>query len=152
MTIEIFKPLMQANTGVRKVSLAVHKVMQEGDVVKVQIIYQRKDKSLLHANPFLISKQKALKFPKITIKGVTCVTIPLHEFKEDIPQAEPPIIIKIGQKSPYAIPDKPHWTCKGTKFWKTQWGEWLCCLCHPNPNPEVNTEEIDMAEKEGISQ
>ena len=148
MTIEIFKPLMQANTGIRKVSLAVHKVMQEGDVVKVQIVYQRKDKTLLHANPFLISKEKALKFPKITIKGVTCVTIPLHEFKEDIPKAEPPIIIKIEQRNLGDILTRPCWNCKGTKFWKTRWGEWMCSREHPNPNPEVNTEVIDIAEKD----
>lgn len=148
MTIKIWKPLMQANTGVRKVSLAVHKIMQEGDVVKVQIIYQRKDKSLLHPNPFLISKAKALTFPKTTIKGVTCVTIPLHEFKEDVLKAESPIIIKVEPQS--KIPTKPCWVCGCTKFWKAPWGIWICCWCHGNPNPTLEPVEIiDVAEKVG---
>jgi len=148
MTIEIWKPLMMAgnkpSSGVRKVSLAVHKVMQEGDVVKMQIIYRRKDKSLLHANPFLISKAKALTFPKTTIKGVTCVTIPLHEFKEDVLKAEPPIIIKVEPQS--KIPTKPCWACGSTKFAKMPWA-YICVVCHPSPNPDIVEEIIDVAEK-----
>ena len=147
MAIEIWKPLMMASTGVRAVSLAIHKIMQEGDVVKTQFTYKRKDKTLLHPYPFLISKAKALTFPKTTIKGVTCVTIPLHEFKEDLPKSEPPIIIKTEPRNLGNIPSKPCWNCKGTKFWKAKWGEWFCARCHSNPNPEVNKEEIDIAEK-----
>lgn len=142
--IEIWKPLMQAHTGIRKVSLAVHKIMQEGDVVKVQFTYQRKDKSLLHPYPFLISKAKALGFPQTTIRGVTCVTIPLHEFKEDVPQAKPPIIIVTESRNLGEAPARPCWICKGTEFWRARWGEWFCCRCHPNPNPEINTSVIDI--------
>ncbi len=142
--IEIWKPLMQANTGIRKVSLAIHKVMQEGDVVKVQFTYQRKDRSLLHPYPFLISKEKALQFPKTTIKGVTCVTIPLYEFKEDILQVEAPIILNIEPRYLGNTPVKLCWNCQGIKFWKAKWGEYFCVICHPNPDPELNKEEVDI--------
>jgi hypothetical protein len=142
MTIEIWKPLMMASTGVRKVSIAIHKIMQEGDVVKVQFTYRRKDKTLLHPYPFLISKVKALTFPKTTIRGVTCVTIPLHEFKEDIPAQEPPIIIQ--SKPQGKIPNKPCWACKGTKFWLTPFHVYRCCTCYPNPNPEFKAEILDL--------
>ncbi len=151
MTIEIWKPLMQANTGVRKVSLAIHKIMQEGDVVKVQFTYKRKNGSSLYENPFFISKVKALTYPKIVIKGVPCVTIPIHEFKEDAPRPESPIIIKTEPRNLGNTPTKPCYNCKGTKFWKAKWGEYFCSRCHPNPNPVVNMEEIDIAEKAEVS-
>lgn len=153
--IEIWKPLMQAHTGIRKVSIAIHKVMQEGDVVKVQFTYKRKDGTLIHPYPFLISKEKALTFPKTNIVGknggtVPCITIPLFEFKEDVsivPQNNNNIIIyKTEPRNLGDIPTKPCWICKGTIFWQAKWGEWFCEVCHNNPNPSVNTTVVDIKE------
>ncbi len=131
MTIEIWKPLMG---GSRSVSIALHKIMQEGDVVKLQFNYKRKNGSLLHPYPFLISKEKALTFPKTMItskKGggtVACITIPLHEFKEDIPLASQ----LNTYRKPNELPKVPC-LCGSTKFWLTSWGEYVCCACHPSP-------------------
>lgn len=146
MTIELNKPEMHADTGKPIVGLAIHKIMREGEVVELCLGLKRKDKSLVFPNPFYISKTKAMTFPQEVIGGVRLAKIPLHEFKEATPKSDP-IIIKTEPRNLGDIPTKPCFNCKGTKFWKTSWGEFMCAICHPNPNPEVNTEEIDIGEK-----
>ena len=147
MTIKLWKPEMHADTGKPIVGLAIHKVMLEGDIAEVAFSLKRKGDSRVFPNTFYITKQKALTFPQEVIKGVRLVKIPLHEFKEATPKAEPPIIIKAEPRNLGNIPTRPCWVCMGTKFWRTSWGECICVICHPNPNPEVNTEEVDIVGK-----
>ncbi len=148
MTIKIVKPMMRADTGKREVGLAIHKVMQEGDLVEVEITYARKsDNTPLYTGKFIGQKSMILNCPRKVIKGVPLAYVPLHQMKEIQPISEPPIIIKAEPRNLGNIPTKPCWICKGTKFWKAKWGEWFCNFCHPNPNPVVNTEEIDIVVK-----
>lgn len=138
---------MHAESGKPIVGLAIHKVMLESEIVEVDFWLKRKDGTRVFPNQFYISKTKALTYPQEVIKGVRLVKIPLHEFKEATPKAEPPIIIKTELRNLGNTPTKPCYNCKGTKFWKAKWGEWFCSRCHSNPKPEVNTEEMDIAVK-----
>ena len=151
MTIKLWKPEFHADTGVPIVGLAVHKVMQEGDIAEVEFSLKRKDGTRVFPNQYYISKLKALNYTRETIKGVALVKIPLHEFKEASPKPEQPIVIKVEPRNLSDIPRHPC-SCFGTKFWKTPWNQWLCARCHPNPNPEFDAEIIDIAEKEEIKQ
>jgi hypothetical protein len=82
--IQIFKPIMRADTGRREVGLAVHKILQEGAIVRVQIIYKRKDGSLLYPNIFEISRAKLVGYPEDVIKGVRIMRVPIDAFQESV--------------------------------------------------------------------
>ena len=82
--IQIWKPLMRADTGRREVGLAIHKVMMERETVQVQITYRRKDGSLIYPNIFEIQRSKLVGYPESVIKGVRIVKVPLDQFKEVI--------------------------------------------------------------------
>ncbi len=136
---------MRADTGKREVGLAIHKVMQEGELVEVEITYARKsDNTPLYTSKFVGTKKMILDCPQKTIKGVRLAYVPLHQMKEIEPVKESPIIIKTEPQG--KIPTRPCWACGCTKFAKMPWA-YICIRCHPSPNPDVVEEIIDVAEK-----
>ena len=84
MAIAIFKPIMAGDTGIRKVGLAVYKVLREGGSVKLINAYRRKDGSYLYPHPFYMLKSNMAGYPQETRKGTRLVIIPLHHFKEGV--------------------------------------------------------------------
>jgi hypothetical protein len=82
--IQVRAPIWQANTGQRRIGLAVHKILQERAIVQVEITYTRKDGTRLYPNIFEISKSKLVGFPETVIKGVRIMEIPIDAFKEVI--------------------------------------------------------------------
>ena len=81
MAIAIHKPEFHADTGERKVGLAVHKVQREGEVVKLIFTNRTRGGQYLEPHPFYISRMKASLYPKRVWKGMTLIMIPLNEFK-----------------------------------------------------------------------
>jgi len=73
---------MAGDTGIRKVGLAVHKVLNEPASVKLINAYKRSDGSFLYPHPFYMLKSKISGYPQETRKGTRLVIIPIHDFKE----------------------------------------------------------------------
>jgi len=82
--IRIMKPIWNADTGRRCIGLAVHKILQEGAIVQVEISYTRKDGTRIYPNIFEISRSKLSGYPERVIKGVRIMEIPIDAFKESI--------------------------------------------------------------------
>ncbi len=150
MTIKIMKPIMNAGNikkGRREIGIALNKVWQEGEIVHVDITYRRKDGSRLYPNTFAVQKNKVLKCPTKTIKGVTLAIVPIDILKPIPQNQDQVVIVKTEPRNLGDVPTKPCWNCKGTKFWQAKWGEWFCCFCRSNPNPTINTIVVDIQEK-----
>lgn len=146
MTISIRKPMMRADTGRREVGLAVDKVYLEGNLVDIEITYTRKDGSPLYVNKFVGRREDILACPQKVYKGIRLAYVPLDILKQVTPKSEP-TYYKTEPRNLGDKPTKPCWNCKGTKFQQVKWGEWICCFCHPNPNPSVDTTKIDVKEQ-----
>ena len=84
MAIAIFKPIMAGDTGIRKVGLAVHKVLRESGTVKLINAYKRKDGTYLYPHPFYMLKSRMAGYPQETRFGTRLIIIPIHDFKEAI--------------------------------------------------------------------
>jgi hypothetical protein len=82
--ILIHKPIWRADTGRREVGLAVHKILQEGAIVQVEIDYVRKDGTRIYPNIFEISKVKLSGYPEKVVHGTRIMLIPINDFKERI--------------------------------------------------------------------
>jgi hypothetical protein len=82
--IIIHRPIWNAHTGRRTIGLAVHKILQENEIVEVMIDYKRKDGSLIYPHKFEISKGNCIGYPEVVIKGVRIMEIPIDKFKEVI--------------------------------------------------------------------
>ena len=149
MTIEILKPIMNAGDqkkGRREIGLALHKVWEEGDIVHVNILYKRRDGSRLYPNTFVIEKSKVLLYPTQTMEGVTLAIVPIDAMKPISSQSEAPVYYTQEKREAGLPPVRPCWLCKGTKFWKTSYGAWLCCFCKSHPE-SWTVEVVDIAEK-----
>jgi hypothetical protein len=170
VTIVIQKPLENikiAGKNVKAVGIPEWRLEGEPSMVTVDIQYRYlrgKYKERQFPYPLQIAKSEILRGEKRFEKTADgkeqlFYIIPVSKMAEVKPKAETPIAQKTempqrGKQEQlvlvdykYEIPTKPHWVCKDTKFWKTIWGEYLCSRCHPNPDPEVNQEEIDIVEK-----
>lgn len=84
--IEIFKPIMRADTGRRCVGLAEFKLWREGEMVNVDITYKRKDGSRIYPNPFQIPRSIVLRMPTQWQKGVKLYIVPIDLMHEVIRQ------------------------------------------------------------------
>jgi hypothetical protein len=82
--ISVRTPIWNANTGRREIGLAVHKILQEDEIVQVQIEYTRKDGSKIYPNIFEISKGNLVGYREEVRKGVRIMIIPIDKFKEVI--------------------------------------------------------------------
>lgn len=82
MAIIIYKPIMSADTGVRKVGLAIYRVLRENNTVKVIITYKRKDGSYLYPHPFYIPRVQLVGYPEAVVKGTRIVEVPIHIMRE----------------------------------------------------------------------
>jgi hypothetical protein len=80
--IRIKTPIWKANTGRREVGLAVHKILQEGPMVQVEITYTRKDGTRIYPNIFEIPKRNCVGYPEEVKHGVRIMRIPIDVFKE----------------------------------------------------------------------
>lgn len=161
MTIEIHKPLENikiAGENIKAVGIPEWRLKNEPSLVTIDIKYQYKSKSLVKGqrqfpHKYTIAKSEILKCGKRqqqTAQGEQIFyVVPISKMtempqKEIAPKAEPPIIIKTEPQS--KIPTKPCWVCGCTKFAKMPWA-YICCLCHPSPNPNIVEEIIDVAER-----
>jgi hypothetical protein len=82
--ISVKTPIWKADTGRRLIGLAVHKILQEREIVQVEITYTRKNGSRIYPNIFEIHKSKLNGFPEVVIKGCRIMEIPIDCFKEVI--------------------------------------------------------------------
>ena len=149
MTIKLWKPEFHANKdNAEVVGINMVDLMREGEVVELEFTFTRKsDGTKKWPNKFYISRASAAEYPKEVFKGIRMVKIPLKDFKEAIPKQEKPIILPVTHREHDNIPEKPCHICKSTKFWKTSWGVYMCCICHPSP---VEVKVLDITKKEVI--
>ena len=82
MAIAIRKPEFHADTGIRKVGLAAHKIVREGEAVKVIFTNKKRNGEWLEPHPFYIAKRDTEYFEKRVYKGITLVMIPLHKLRQ----------------------------------------------------------------------
>ncbi len=82
--IQVRTPIWNAHTGIRTIGLAVHKILQEREVVQIEITYTRKDGTRIYPNIFEISKSKLRGYPEEVKHGVRLMIVPIDSFKEVI--------------------------------------------------------------------
>lgn len=152
MTIVIHKPLENIKIGdrnIRAVGIPDWRLRGEPSMVTVDIQYKYlrgKYRERQFPYPFQIPKAEVLKCNTRQLGKDTLYIVPVEIMTEVKPKSDL-IIIKTEPRNLGDIPTKPCWNCQGTKFWKTQWGEFMCCRCHGNPDPTVNKEEVDIVER-----
>lgn len=81
--IQLWKPMMRADTGKPVVGIAIWKIQLEGAIVQVQFSLKRKKNgTLVFPNVYEISKSKLVGYSESVINGIRIMEIPLADFKE----------------------------------------------------------------------